>query len=146
MRLVAFRMANIIYWAFQLINGLTALAMVLAPKRFHESMFKNPSEVYVQLGFSETAVEMLHNVLRGQGSVLLAITCTLLYSGPGARTTFLLISLTCGLSLVAHIVTTQHHRKDPKVMAALGNMKAMIPILVVNLVFAIAGMIVFLWG
>jgi len=44
------------------------------PKQFHESLFKNPEAVYEKLGFSTIAVEMVHNIIRGQGAVLLAVS------------------------------------------------------------------------
>ena len=76
------------FWVFQIINVATALGMFVAPRRFHESMLEHPQEVYAKLGFSGAAVEMLHNVIRGQGAALLAISCALFYLGSGARRAF----------------------------------------------------------
>jgi len=63
--------ATTAHWVFQLINAPSALGLMLTPKRVHESMFADPPRVYKILGFSSpTAVEMVHNVLRGQGAAL----------------------------------------------------------------------------
>ncbi len=121
-----------VFWIFQVINGLTALGMFLQPQKFHESTFKDPEHVYRELGFSEVAVEMLHNVLRGQGAALLAITITVFYLGAESRASFLLIALTCGLSLSAHVFTARHHLGSEEVMKALGGIQAMYVILILN--------------
>lgn len=80
-----------VFWVFQIINFSTALSMFLVPRRFHEAMLRQPQEFYARLGFSDTAVEMLHNVVRGQGAALLAISCALFYMGAGTPGSFLLI-------------------------------------------------------
>ena len=134
---------TILFWAFQLINGLTALSMFFAPKKFHESMLKDPKTIYAKLGFSETAVEMLHNVIRGQGAALLAITIYLFVLGSGERSAYLLIALACALSLVAHIATTRHHAKSALVMDAIGSLGAMIPILAINAVVAALAAVIY---
>lgn len=128
---------DVLFWAFQVINGLTALSMFLAPKTFHESMLKEPAKIYAKLGFSETAVEMLHNVIRGQGAALLAISAYLFALGSDERSAYLLIALACGLSLCAHIATARHHAKSPLVMEAIGSLGAMYPILAINTTFAL---------
>ena len=64
----------LVFWTFQVINVPTAVGMFLFPRHFHQAMLKKPAAVYSALGFSPTAVAMLHNVLRGQGAALLAIS------------------------------------------------------------------------
>ena len=132
-----------VFWVFQIFNCLTALSMFLAPCRFHESMLKNPDDAYAKLGFSDTAVEMLHNVLRGQGAALLAISCALFYMGAGSRASFLSIGLTCGFSALAHVATMRHHLRSANVMDALGNINAIYPILGLNLALALMALWVF---
>jgi hypothetical protein len=99
--------------------------MFLCPRRFHEAMLKQPAAVYSALGFSPTAVAMLHNMLRGQGAALLAISGGVCYLRPAHPGSFLLIALTCGLSLIAHGCIGLHHRKSAQVRAALGDIKAL---------------------
>jgi hypothetical protein len=136
--------AIIVFWIFQVINGLTALGMFFQPKKFHESTFKEPARVYRELGFSEVAVEMLHNVLRGQGAALLAISITLFYLGAASRASFVLIALTCGLSLIGHILTARHHLKSEAVMKALGGIQAMYVILILNATVLVGATVAFL--
>lgn len=111
--------AKIIFWSFQAINGLSALGLFVAPRASHEATFKNPQQVYQQLGFSATAQEMLHNVLRGQGAVLLSVSTFLAYLGQRNRSSYLLIGNVCGFAVLAHLLTARHHLRNPSVMAAL---------------------------
>lgn len=122
------------FWVFQIMNGLTSLAMVLAPRRFHESMLRAPEPTYLALGFSTIALEMLHNVIRGQGAALLAVSLYLFSLGPSQRSGFLLIGFVCFLSLLAHIATARHHLRSPEVMAALGTIRPMYGIFATNTV------------
>jgi hypothetical protein len=126
-------MPTIVFWAFNVINGLTALGMFLGPRRFHESTLVDPERAYQRMGFSPTAVEMVHNVIRGQGAALLAVSLFLILRGAADPSSYLLIALVCGLSLVAHIQTALHHLRSPTVMEAIGSIKPMYVILVVNL-------------
>jgi hypothetical protein len=137
---------QVVYWVFQVLNTLSGVSLVLDPRKAHESLFKDPHKVYVELGFSVTAVGMLHNVLRGQGAALLAISIFLYFVGPGNPLAFLLIALTCGLSLIAHIATMQHHLANPLVMKAIGSIGALLPMVVVNSVVALGAIFVFLRG
>lgn len=134
----------IVFWVFQLINAPTALGMFLTPGRFHETMIKNPEEAYRVLGFSPTAVEMLHNVIRGQGAALLAISIYLFFQGAAEVGSPLLIALTCGLSLVAHLGTMIHHLRSPVVMSALGTIRSMYGTLAINAVVGILALIAYL--
>ncbi len=135
-----------VFWAFQLINLLSSLAMFLAPRRFHESLLKDPARAYAQLGFSPTAVEMVHNVIRGQGAALLAISVFLLVTGPSSRPSYLLIGIACTLTLLSHLGTAVHHLKSPLVMSVIGSISSMYPMLVINAVFAAAGFILYFRG
>lgn len=138
--------AQTVYWLFQVLNTLTAISLFLTPRKAHESMFKDPAAVYTELGFSTTALEMLHHVLRGQGAALLAISLFLYVTGPANSLTFLLIALTCGLTLIAHIATAQHHRKNPVVMKAIGTIGALIPMIGINAGVALTALFVYLRG
>ena len=100
-------------------NTLTGLGLLLAPKVFHESMFTNPDAAYALLGFSDTALDMLHNVLRGQGAALLAVSI-LFVLGRRDRRSYLLIVLVCGLSLFAHTFTLYRHLTSEAVRRAVG--------------------------
>ena len=119
-------LAKAAFWVFQLINAPSALGLILAPKRVHESMFTDHIRAYKILGFSSpTAVEMVHNVLRGQGAALLAIS-TYLFAirstdDPKGSSSSLLIALTCTLSAAAHALTLRHHLGNAKVREAIGS-------------------------
>ena len=130
--------ALIVYWIFQIINGLSSLSLVLNPKRFHESTFKNPEKVYQSLGFSDTALEMLHNVLRGQGAALLSISIYLLILGSSNPNSMILIGITCLLSGAVHIGTLQHHRKNQLVRQSLGgSLKSIYVLIGINMMVSI---------
>lgn len=109
------------YWLFQAVNLPVALAMVLVPGSFHETLFKNPVNVYASLGFSPLAVEMLHTVLRGQGAALLAVSLFLLLRGGRQREAYLLIFLTTLCALGAHLATLHQHLDSPEVVLAIGD-------------------------
>jgi hypothetical protein len=130
--------ATTAYWVFQLINAPSALGLMLTPKRVHESMFTDPTRVYKILGFSSpTAVEMVHNVLRGQGAALLAISAYLFAIGSTADdpkgSSSLLIALTCNLSAVAHALTLRHHLGNAKVREAIGSLGSLYGMIATNL-------------
>lgn len=128
---------QLLFWLFQVLNTPTALAMMLTPRRFHESTFTAPERVYPALGFaSPNALAMLHNVLRGQGAALLAISLYLLTTGANQRSSFLLIALTCGLTFWAHVGTYRQHASSPAVMDALGkqSLRPMYALLAINAV------------
>ena len=127
------------YWLFQALNTLTGLGLLLAPKAFHESMFENPDAAYVLLGFSETALDMLHNVLRGQGAALLAVSIFLFVLGRRDRRSYLLIFLVCGLSLVAHAFTLRHHLNSEPVRRAVGDFGPLYGMMAVNTLVALGG-------
>jgi hypothetical protein len=107
-------------------------------------MIKNPKQAYARLGFSPTAIEMLHNVIRGQGAALLAISGMLFYLGPKTQASYLLVALTCGLSLIAHILAARHHLRSGIVMEALGNITPIYPIIGINLVLGIMAVWLFI--
>lgn len=135
-----------VFWLFQVLNGLTAIALSTVPKRFHETMIEDPERAYGRLGFSPTALEMLHNVLRGQGAALLAITVFLFYVGPSARQSYLLIGIACGLTLVAHVETLRHHRNSAVVRTAIKSLSAMYVMIAINLILSGAAFWVFFAG
>ena len=113
------------YWSFQVINTVTALLMTFVPRQFHESLFDNPARAYALLGFSETAVDMVHNVIRGHGAVLLAVSLFLWVQRMKSRSSFLLIFLVCALSVYAHAMTLGHHMGSEVVVQAIGDFKSL---------------------
>ena len=112
---------NISFWSFQVINTLTACLMTFIPKQFHESLFKNPALVYEKLGISSIAVEMFHNVIRGHGAVLLAVSIFVFLQGIKSRSVYLLISIVCALSVYAHIMTLIQHLNSEDILRVIGN-------------------------
>ena len=134
------------FWIFQVINTLTALGMSLNPRGFHEGLLRDPQRVYQQLGFSDVAVEMLHHVIRGQGVALLAISIFLWVVGARQRSSYLLIALTCLLSVVAHLMTLQHHLGSPLVMNAIGGAESLyVAIAITSISGVLAGATYFTW-
>ena len=120
--------------------------MSLNPRGFHESLFRNPQRVYQQLGFSDVAVEMLHNVIRGQGAALLAVSIFLWVAGSRQRSSYLLIALTCLLSVFAHLMTLQHHLNSPLVMEAIGGAGSLyVAISITSVSGVLAGATYFTW-
>ena len=116
---------NIAFWSFQIINTLTAVLMTFLPKQFHESLFKNPTVVYEKLGFSDIAVEMIHNIIRGQGSVLLAVSLFIFIRGAKSRYIYLLSALVCIFSVYAHIMTLIQHLKTEEIVKSIGNFESL---------------------
>ncbi|KAK6497664.1 hypothetical protein TWF481_012069 [Arthrobotrys musiformis] len=131
--------ASIFFYSFQAINGLSSASLFLAPKQSHESLFQEPQRAYDQLGFSPTAAEMLHNVLRGQAAALLSISTYLYSRGPKKADSFLLIGIAGAFTFVSQILTARHHVRNPQVMEALGSIKGIYPLLGLNLAFAAGG-------
>jgi hypothetical protein len=113
------------FWTFQIINTVTACFMTFIPKEFHESLFQNPGIVYEKLGFSSIAVEMLHNVIRGHGAVLLAVSTFIWIQGMKARSIYLLIAIVCALSVFAHVMTLAQHLRSDAIVSAIGNFASM---------------------
>jgi hypothetical protein len=95
--------------------------MTFIPKQFHESLFKNPEIVYDKLGFSSIAVEMFHNVIRGHGAVLLAVSIFIFIKGIKSRSVYLLIAIVCTLSVYAHIMTLNQHLRTEDIVRVIGN-------------------------
>ncbi|HAO20008.1 MAG TPA: hypothetical protein DCQ37_05630 [Desulfobacteraceae bacterium] len=112
---------NISFWSFQVINTLTACLMTFIPKQFHESLFKNPALVYEKLGISSIAVEMFHNVIRGHGTVLLAVSIFVFLQGIKSRSVYLLIFIVCVLSVYSHIMTLIQHLNSEDIVRVIGN-------------------------
>lgn len=112
---------NISFWSFQIINTLTACLMTFIPKQFHESLFKNPVLVYEKLGISSIAVEMFHNVIRGHGAVLLAVSIFVFLQGIKSRSVYLLIFIVCALSVYAHTMTLIQHLNSADIIRVIGN-------------------------
>jgi hypothetical protein len=113
------------FWSFQIINTFTAFLMTFFPKQFHESLFKNPDIVYKNLGFSNTAVDMFHNVIRGHGSVLLAVSIFIFLIGFKFRYVYLLISLVCFFSVYTHIMTLNQHLMSAEIINSIGNLRSL---------------------
>ena len=86
------------------------------------------------MGFSETAVEMVHNVLRGQGAALLFVSAYLFVQGPRERNSFLLISLTCFTAALCHIVTMNHHKNNAIVMKAVESISPLYGMIGINVI------------
>lgn len=141
-------MSNVVrlgtYWLFQVLNTLTGLGLFLAPKNFHEGMFDNQEQAYALLGFSTTALDMLHNVLRGQGAALLAISLFLFYLRARDRRSFLLIALACGLTLAAHGFTLQQHLDSETVQAAISSFGALYGMVALNALLLLGAVRTFL--
>ncbi|MCF8053997.1 MAG: hypothetical protein K9K75_02100 [Deltaproteobacteria bacterium] len=138
---------NMAFWSFQVINTITACLMTFIPKQFHESLFKNPEAVYKALGFSAIAVEMVHNIIRGQGAVLLAVSLFSWIEGKKSRSVYLLISIICTLSVYAQIMTLHQHLKTAEIVNAIGNFGSMYVIIIVTAVVGILSLVVYLkWG
>lgn len=113
---------NIAFWSFQVINTVTGFLMTFFPKAFHESLFSHPESAYAKLGFSATAVEMLHNVVRGHGAALLAVSVFLWIVRMKTRQAHLLIFLVCALAVYAHFLTLKQHLESAAVMNAVPNL------------------------
>ena len=121
--------------------------MTFIPKQFHESLFKNPEAVYEKLGFSGVAVEMVHNIIRGHGAVLLAVSIFLWIERMKSRSVFLLITIVCVLSVYAHIMTLHQHLKTAEIANAIGNFGSMYITIVITAVIIILNFVVYLkWG
>jgi len=121
-----------VFYAFQVINGFGSLGLVLDPKGTHERLLKNPQKAYQVLGFSETALEMLHNVLRGQGAALLGITASLAAMGTKNRDSYGLIASTCLFSAAANFFTAWHHRKSSVVMSVVDELTSLYGLIALN--------------
>ena len=121
--------------------------MTFFPKQFHESLFRDPEMVYKQLGFSGVAVEMVHNVIRGHGAVLLAVSVFIWMKGMKSRVVFLLISLVCVLSVYAHIMTLHQHLKTPEIVSAIGNFGSLYVTIIITAAVGIMNFVVYWrWG
>ena len=132
------------YWLFQVINTITASMMTFLPKRFHEGLFNNPEMVYEKLGFSVIAVEMVHNIIRGHGAVLLAVSIFIWIEGMKSRAVYLLIALVCALSVYAHIMTLHHHLRTTEVAAAIGDFGSLYMTILITAVVGILNLVVYL--
>jgi hypothetical protein len=136
---------NLSFWSFQIINTLTAFFMTGFPKQFHESLFRNAELVYRQLGFSGTAVEMVHNVIRGHGAVLLAVSAFIWIEGVKSRSVYLLIAIVCALSVYAHIMTLNHHVNNPQVVSALGGFGSLYGVIILTGVVGLLSGMAYTW-
>ena len=121
--------------------------MTFIPKQFHESLFKNPEAVYEKLGFSATAVEMVHNIIRGHGAVLLAVSIFIWIERMKSRSIYLLISMVCAFSLYAHIMTLHQHLKTAEIVNAIGDFGSMYITIIITAAVGIINLVVYLkWG
>lgn len=137
---------HLAFWSFQIINTFTGLLMTFAPKSFHESLFANPQAVYEKLGFSPIAVDMLHNVIRGHGAVLLAVSVFAWMVRMKTRSVHLLIFWVCALSVFAHIMTLWHHLTTPAVSAAIGSFASLYLTIAITAVVGILNAMVYCGG
>jgi hypothetical protein len=137
-------LAQLVYWTFQAINTLGALGMTVNPRKTHESLMAEPQTTYRRLGMSPTVVELIHNVIRGHGTALLAISLFLYYEGPHSASSFLLITLTCLLSMVAHFGTLLHHTRSTEVLSAMGTIMPLWHMIGLNAIIALFSLIVFI--
>ena len=116
---------NFAFWSFQIVNTITACLMTFVPKQFHESLFNNPQVVYAQLGMSNVAVEMFHNVIRGHGAVLLAVSIFIFIRGIKSRSVYLLMALVCALSVYAHTMTLVQHLRTEVIVSVIGDFSSL---------------------
>jgi len=135
---------NLAFWSFQIINTITACLMTFIPKQFHESLFKNPEAVYEKLGFSAIAVEMVHNIIRGHGAVLLAVSIFIWIERMKSRSVYLLISIVCALSVYAHVMTLHQHLKTAEIVSAIGNFGSMYATIIITTVVGMLNLVVYL--
>ena len=135
---------SLAFWSFQIINTITACFMTFTPKQFHESLFKNPESVYEKLGFSAIAVEMVHNIIRGHGAVLLAVSIFIWIEKMKTRSIYLLISIVCALSIYAHTMTLRQHLKTTEIVNAIGNFESMYTTIIITAVVGILNLVVYL--
>jgi len=137
---------NLAFWSFQIINTLTAALMTFIPKQFHESLLKNPQTVYEKLGMSSITVEMFHNVIRGHGAVLLAVSIFIFMKGIKFRPVYLLIAMICIFSVYAHIMTLSQHLGTPAIVMAIGDFTSLyVTIFVTTAVGLLNGIVYFMW-
>jgi hypothetical protein len=118
--------------------------MTFIPKQFHESLFKNPEAVYEKLGFSAIAVEMVHNIIRGHGAVLLAVSIFIWIERMKSRSAYLLISIVCALSVYAHVMTLHQHLKTAEIVGAIGNFGSMYATIIITTVVGMLNLVVYL--
>jgi hypothetical protein len=110
-------------------------------------LFKNPEAVYEKLGFSAIAVEMVHNIIRGHGAVLLAVSIFIWIERMKSRPVFSLISIVCALSVYAHIMTLHQHLKTAEIVNAIGYFGSMYITIIITAVVGILNLVVyFKWG
>jgi hypothetical protein len=138
---------HIAFWSFQIINTLTACLMTFIPKSFHESLFKNPALVYEKLGISSIAVEMFHNVIRGHGAVLLAVSIFIFLKGINSRSVYLLITIVCALSVYAHVMTLNQHLRTEEIVRVIGDFGSLyFTIFITAAVGIMNGIVYFKWN
>ena len=102
------------YWTFQLVNTFSAASFTLFTERCHRSLVINPDEMLKTFGFGALQYEFLLNQVRGWNTALLAISLYGYSKGPSKD--FLgLACLTSALTTFAHVMTGQHHSKDPMI-------------------------------
>ena len=137
---------HVAFFSFQIVNTVTACFMAFFPKPFHESMFNNPERVYQTIGFSSVAVEMVHNMIRGHGAVLLAVSIFIWIEGLKSRHVYSLIAWVCALSVYAHFMTLTHHLNSPPVVRAIGHFGNLYGIIVVTAIVGLLnGVAYFMW-
>jgi len=137
-------LTNTAYWSFQIINTITACLMTFIPKQFHESLFKNPEAVYEKLGFSAIAVEMVHNIIRDHGAVLLSVSIFIWIERKKTQSVYLLISIVCALSVYAHIMTLHQHLKTIEIVNAIGDFGNMYITIIVTAAVGFLNFVVYL--
>jgi hypothetical protein len=121
--------------------------MTFIPKQFHESLFKNHQIVYDRLGMSNSVVEMFHNVIRGHGAVLLAVSVFIFIQGIRSRSVYLLIALVCALSVYAHVMTLHQHLSSGEIVVAVDNFTSLyVTIFITASVGILNGIVFFGWN
>ena len=106
------------YWTFQLVNTFSAAKFTLLTERCHRSLISNPDTMLKPFGgcgeFGALQYVFLLNQVRGWNTALLAISLYGYSKGPSKD--FLgLACLTSALTTFAHVMTGQHHSKDPMI-------------------------------
>ena len=90
---------------------------------------------------------MVHNIIRGHGVVLLAVSIFIWIERMKSRSVYLLISIMCALSVYVHIMTLHQHLKTADIVSAIGNFGSMYATIIITAVVGILNLVVYLkWG
>jgi hypothetical protein len=140
------------YWAFQSITGVSSLLFVLAPENAHrvliagvehtnpaDPVYQSPTRsptpktvdraqrIYRELGFGNTALGFVYNLLFGWNSALLSVVVYGFAISPRFAKRdpnyFLLTGILSGMTGIAHLKSWRHHIGDKEVAKVLGKQK-----------------------